>query len=81
MSSKILGRELVVLTVLTEIKRLYHASPDVKMKPFWLILFRMICVPVITIAQDVTGKFERDVNFSQYKTYKWINIEGATSTN
>jgi hypothetical protein len=74
-------RELVVLTVPTGMKRPYDASPEVKMKLFWLILFRMICVPVITMTQDVTGNFERDANFSQYKTYKWINIEGATSPN
>ncbi len=74
-------RELVVLTVLTGTRRPYHASPEVRMKLFWIILFRLICVPVITMAQDVTGNFERDVNFSQYKTYKWINIEGATSSN
>jgi hypothetical protein len=69
------------LTVLTGIKRPYHASPDVKMKLLWLVLFRMICVPVITMAQDGTGNLERGVNFSQYKTYKWINIEGAPSPN
>jgi len=62
-------------------KRPYYASPDVKMKLLWLILFRMICVPVITKAQDVTDNFARDVNFSQYKTYKWINIEDATPSN
>ena len=51
------------------------------MKLFWLILFRLICVPVIRMAQDVARNFVRDVNFSQYKTYRWINIEDATSPN
>jgi hypothetical protein len=81
LSSKILRSDLPVLPVLTGIKRPYHASPKVKMKLFFLILFRLICVPVITMAQDMTSNFARDVNFSQYKTCKWINIEGTTSSN
>jgi hypothetical protein len=81
LSAKILRRVLVVLTVLARTRRPYHTSPAVKMNLFWLVPFRLNCVPVIAMAQDVTGNFERDVNFSQYKTYKWINIEGATSPN
>ena len=68
LSSKVLRSDLSVLPVLTGIKRPYHASPKVKMKLFFLILFRLICVPVIRMAQGVTCKFSRDVNFSQYKT-------------
>lgn len=66
--SKILRSDLSVLPVLAGIKRPYHASPKVKMKLFCLILFRLICVPVIRMAQDVTCNFARDVNSSQYKT-------------
>ena len=81
LSSKIVRSDLSVLPVLVGIKRPYHASPKEKMKLFFLILLRLIRVPVITMAQDVTCNFARDVNFSQYKTYKWTNIEGATSSN
>jgi len=68
LSSKVLRSDLSVLPVLTGIKRPYHASPKVKMKLFFLILFRLICVPVIRMAQGVTCNFARDVNFSEYKT-------------
>jgi hypothetical protein len=81
LSSKFHRSDLSELPVLAGIKRPYHASPKVKMKIFFLILFGLICVPVITRAEDVTCNFARDVHFSKYKTCKWINIEGTTSSN
>jgi hypothetical protein len=51
----------------------------VKVKLFCLVLFTLIWVPVITTAQGVIYNFARDANFSQYRTFKLINIEGATS--
>jgi len=35
------------------------------------------CLPAITMAQDAGYNFAHGVNFAPYKTYAWVNIEGA----
>jgi hypothetical protein len=52
LSSTILRRELVALTVLAGIKRPYHASPAGKMEPLWLISTRGV---VLNLLGDAGG--------------------------
>jgi hypothetical protein len=52
-----------------------------KMKLGCFVLCMMFCVPAGVRAQDVTYNFARDTNFSQYKTFKWVDIPGAASPN
>lgn len=45
------------------------------------ILFALICLPLISRAQDVSYNYVQDVDFSKYKTYKWVDIEGVEVPN
>jgi hypothetical protein len=51
------------------------------MKLVCATLFALLSVPAISMAQDVTYNYAQGVNFSQYKTYKWVSIEGAAAPN
>jgi hypothetical protein len=48
-----------------------------KIKFFLFVFFVMLCLPVIAMAQTASYNYARGVNFAQYKTYDWVNIEGA----
>jgi hypothetical protein len=63
LGSKIHRLELSVLPVLAGKNHPYNGSQEVKLSLFCLGLFTLICVPVITMAKDVTCNFEGDVNF------------------
>jgi hypothetical protein len=43
-----------------------------------MILGVMLLFAGAAIAQEVHYNYDQTVNFSKYKTYKWVNIEGAT---
>lgn len=46
---------------------------------FWSFLFLL---PVgAAIAQDVRYNFDKDTDFSKFKTYKWVDIKDATKLN
>lgn len=51
----------------------------------WSILFATITLSVVAIgsawAQDVRYNFDKDKDFSNFKTYKWVVIKGATTFN
>jgi hypothetical protein len=35
----------------------------------------------VLLAQDVRYNFDKDTDFSKFKTYKWVDIKGATKVN
>jgi hypothetical protein len=41
------------------------------------VVFTTLCLPVIAKAQIASYNSAEGVNFAQYKTYEWVNIEGA----
>lgn len=46
---------------------------------FWSFIFLL---PVgVAIAQDVRYNFDKDTDFSKFKTYKWVDIKDATKLN
>jgi len=51
----------------------------VRIKLLSVALFSLIFFPLVVTAQDVTYNYAHDVNFSQFKTYKWVNV-GESST-
>lgn len=44
---------------------------------FYSVFFATVCLPVLAMAQAATYNYARGVNFSQYRTYEWVSIEGA----
>ena len=49
------------------------------MKKLWLIwLFPMLMISVSVLGQDVRYNFDKDTDFSKFKTYKWVAIKDAT---
>jgi hypothetical protein len=45
-----------------------------RLKFFRLVFFCATFLPFSAMAQDVAYNYAQDVNFSQFKTYKWVNI-------
>jgi len=43
----------------------------------WLVLLAAVCFPRGVSAQTVSYNYAQGVNFVLLKTYKWVNIEGA----
>lgn len=37
----------------------------------WALLMLMLCSAALTLAQDVHYNYDRDTDFSVYKTYQW----------
>lgn len=47
-----------------------------KMRFIWILPILMISG--IVLGQDVRYNFDKDTDFSKFKTYKWVAIKGAT---
>jgi Domain of unknown function (DUF4136) len=48
------------------------------MKKFAVLVFSLFVLgATVTVAQDVRYDFDKDKDFSKYKTYKWVPIKGA----
>ena len=48
------------------------------MKKFAVLIFSLFVLgTTVTVAQDVRYDFDKDKDFSKYKTYKWVPIKGA----
>ena len=45
---------------------------------FWLSITFATLLATRAVAQDVRYNFDRDVDFSQFKTYKWVSLGTAT---
>src|SRR5215469_17623507 len=58
------------LTVVTQ-----GRTQQMKRPSFLIIAFLLMAVPAA--AQDVRYDFDRDKDFSKYKTYKWVTIKDA----
>lgn len=43
------------------------------------LLAAFLCASVALVAQDVTYNFDQAANFSQFKTYKWVEIKDRAS--
>jgi hypothetical protein len=41
------------------------------------MLAPFLLLAALAFAQDVTYNFDRDTDFSKYKTYKWVSLKGA----
>ena len=54
-----------------------HKESKMKIKFFLFAFFATVCLPVIAMAQIASYNYAQGVNFVQYKTYEWVNIEGA----
>jgi hypothetical protein len=46
-------------------------------KAWFLCLAGMLLAVVSANAQDIRYNFDKDADFSKYKTYKWVKIKGA----
>lgn len=42
--------------------------------------FAAVCWPVMAMAQTTIYNYARGVNFAEYKSYKWVDIDGAAAT-
>jgi hypothetical protein len=47
------------------------------MKRLSFLSFVFLVLAVTTVAQDVRYNFAQDVDFSKFKTYKWVEAKGA----
>jgi len=45
------------------------------------IVFLILLLAVCALAQDVRYNFARDVDFSKFRTFKWVPIKGADQLN
>ncbi len=45
-----------------------------RVKLFSLVLLGAIFFPLIAMSQDVSYNYAQDVNFAQFKTYRWVNV-------
>jgi hypothetical protein len=43
-----------------------------------VMLPALVCFGGLAVAQDVSYNFDQGADFSKYKTYKWVEIKGAT---
>lgn len=50
-----------------------------KISVIWMALVLMIASSAI--AQDVRYNFDKNTDFSKFKTYKWVPLKGATTAN
>jgi hypothetical protein len=51
------------------------------MKKFSFVAFVLFVLAAAAVAQDVRYKFAQDVDFSKFKTYKWVEPKGADQAN
>jgi hypothetical protein len=47
-----------------------------KISFIWMAVF--LIVASAAFGQDVRYNFDKDTDFSKFKTYKWVTIKGAT---
>ena len=47
------------------------------MKKFSFLAFVLLALGAATVAQDVRYNFAQDVDFSKFKTYKWVDAKGS----
>jgi hypothetical protein len=48
------------------------------MKRIFSTLIALACLSVVAWSQKVSYNFDQSADFSKFKTYKWIDIKGAT---
>jgi hypothetical protein len=46
-------------------------------KPIFFAIALLVVSATSTLAQDVRYDYDKDKNFSKYKTYKWASVKGA----
>ena len=51
------------------------------MKKFSFLAFVLSALAAATVAQDVRYNFAQDVDFSKFKTYKWVEAKGTDQAN
>lgn len=49
--------------------------------PAFLCVVVLLCVPILTVAQDVRYNFDKSADFSKYHSYKWVELKGAQNVN
>lgn len=47
----------------------------------WFSITFLLVAASAALAQDVRYNFDKDTNFSKFKTYKWVTIKGADQQN
>ncbi len=49
------------------------------MKKFaFLFMLTILLAATSAVAQDVRYNFDKDTDFSKFKTYKWVTLKGAS---
>jgi Domain of unknown function (DUF4136) len=51
------------------------------MNRLWLFSIVLLLAASSAVAQDVRYNFDKNADFSKFKTYKWVPIEGAAKVN
>jgi len=51
------------------------------MKKLSFLAFVILVLGITTVAQDVRYNFAQDVDFSKFKSYKWVDAKGADHAN
>lgn len=51
------------------------------MKKLGILAFVLLVFAAAAVAQDVRYNFAQDVDFSKFKTYKWVEVKGADQAN
>jgi hypothetical protein len=51
------------------------------MKKTSVLIIALALGAIVTAAQDVRYNFAQDVDFSKFKTYKWVEVKGADHAN
>jgi hypothetical protein len=60
----------------------HSVDGEEKMKKFIFLVLALLLMSVTSaVAQDVRYNFAKDVDFSKFKTYKWVDIKGADHAN
>ena len=49
------------------------------MKRLGFVAIATACLGVIATAQSVSYNYDQTANFAEYRTYKWVNIQGAAA--
>jgi hypothetical protein len=49
-----------------------------KIKLLLFVFYITACLPAIAMAQSVSYNYAQGVDFSLYRTYEWVDIDGAS---
>jgi hypothetical protein len=60
-------------------RKRYDKEGKMKRKFRFFVFFASVCLPVIAMAQNATYNYARGVDFSPYRTYEWVSIEGVAA--